>query len=88
MIVGEGKGLEHVLNSQETPLKQIEHSKKTAANSNERSRHPERDRWRNNNPKLRRSFCFSEIERGALDTDGVTVPGVVLQAGTAVLECF
>ncbi|XP_071282289.1 protein TALPID3 isoform X1 [Agelaius tricolor] len=41
---GEGKGLEHVLNSQETPTKQIEYSKKTALNSNERSRHAERDR--------------------------------------------
>ncbi|KAI1237498.1 hypothetical protein IHE44_0013575 [Lamprotornis superbus] len=32
---GEGKGLEHVLNSQEIPLKQMEYSKKTALSSNE-----------------------------------------------------
>ncbi|XP_068048214.1 protein TALPID3 [Anomalospiza imberbis] len=41
---GEGKGLEHILNSQEAPLKQVEYSKKTALNSNERSWHSERHR--------------------------------------------
>ncbi|XP_037992787.1 protein TALPID3 isoform X2 [Motacilla alba alba] len=41
---GEGKGLEHVLNSQEAPLKQMEYSKKTALNSNERNWHAGRDR--------------------------------------------
>ncbi|NWZ84007.1 TALD3 protein, partial [Poecile atricapillus] len=40
----QGKCLEHVLNSQEIPLKQAEFSKKTALGSNERSWHTERDR--------------------------------------------
>ncbi|NXA88975.1 TALD3 protein, partial [Melanocharis versteri] len=40
---GEGKCLEHVLNSQEIPLKQMEYSK-TALSSNERSWHSDRDR--------------------------------------------
>ncbi|KFP58667.1 TALPID3 protein, partial [Cathartes aura] len=41
---GEGRLLEHILNSQEMPLRQIESSKKAALNSNKMSWHSERDR--------------------------------------------
>ncbi|KAM9652162.1 protein TALPID3 isoform 3-T3 [Morphnus guianensis] len=41
---GEGRLLEHILNSQEMPLTQIESSKKAALNSNKMSWHSERDR--------------------------------------------
>ncbi|KFV09680.1 TALPID3 protein, partial [Tauraco erythrolophus] len=40
---GEGKLLEHILNSQEMPLREIESSKKAALNSNKTSWHSERD---------------------------------------------
>ncbi|XP_049684659.1 protein TALPID3 isoform X9 [Accipiter gentilis] len=41
---GEGRLLEHILNSQEMPLRQIESSKKAALNTNKMSWHSERDR--------------------------------------------
>ncbi|XP_040984256.1 protein TALPID3 isoform X9 [Aquila chrysaetos chrysaetos] len=41
---GEGRLLEHILNSQEMPLRQTESSKKAALNSNKMSWHSERDR--------------------------------------------
>ncbi|NXJ96175.1 TALD3 protein, partial [Corythaixoides concolor] len=41
---GEGKLLEHILNSQEMPLREIESSKKAALNSNKMGWHSERDR--------------------------------------------
>ncbi|KFZ58468.1 TALPID3 protein, partial [Podiceps cristatus] len=41
---GEGRLLEHILNSQEKPLRQTEFSAKTTLNSNKMSRHSERDR--------------------------------------------
>ncbi|XP_075283093.1 protein TALPID3 isoform X4 [Opisthocomus hoazin] len=41
---GEGRFLEHIVNSQEMPLRQIEPSKKAALNSNKMSWHSERDR--------------------------------------------
>ncbi|KFP67907.1 TALPID3 protein, partial [Cariama cristata] len=41
---GEGRLLEHILNSQEMPLKQTEYSKKATLNSNKMSWHSERDR--------------------------------------------
>ncbi|KAM4666025.1 protein TALPID3 isoform 3-T3 [Amazona ochrocephala] len=41
---GEGRLLEHILNSQEMPRRQIEDSKKAALNSNKMSCHSERDR--------------------------------------------
>ncbi|KFR02770.1 TALPID3 protein, partial [Opisthocomus hoazin] len=41
---GEGRLLEHIVNSEEMPLRQIEPSKKAALNSNKMSWHSERDR--------------------------------------------
>ncbi|XP_063189731.1 protein TALPID3 isoform X1 [Chroicocephalus ridibundus] len=41
---GEGRFLEHILNSQEMPLRQTEFSERTTLNSNKRSWHSERDR--------------------------------------------
>ncbi|KFQ60716.1 TALPID3 protein, partial [Pelecanus crispus] len=41
---GEGRLLEHILNSQEMPLRQTEFSEKATLNSNKMSRHSERDR--------------------------------------------
>ncbi|XP_072778506.1 TALPID3 protein-like isoform X1 [Taeniopygia guttata] len=61
---GEGKGLEHILNSQETPLKQVEYSKKAALNSNERSWHSERHRHKAFPPDAISSFeSYSSIEK-------------------------
>ena len=42
--LGEGRLLEHIVNSEEMPLRQIEPSKKAALNSNKMSWHSERDR--------------------------------------------
>ncbi|NXK13075.1 TALD3 protein, partial [Herpetotheres cachinnans] len=41
---GEGRLLEHILNSQEMPTREIEYSKKAALNNNKMSWHSERDR--------------------------------------------
>ncbi|CAN8215651.1 unnamed protein product [Coccothraustes coccothraustes] len=67
---GEGKGLEHILNSQEAPLKQMEYSKKTALNINERSRRAERDRHKGLPAGLIPSFeSYSSIEKTVQKTD-------------------
>ncbi|XP_072778963.1 TALPID3 protein-like [Taeniopygia guttata] len=67
---GEGKGLEHVLNSQETPLKQVEYSKKAALNSNERSWHSERHRHKALPPDAISSFeSYSSIEKTVQKAD-------------------
>ncbi|XP_072778927.1 TALPID3 protein-like [Taeniopygia guttata] len=69
---GEGKGLEHVLNSQETPLKQVEYSKKAALNSNERSWHSERHRHKALPPDAVSSFeSYSSIEKTVQKADNL-----------------
>ncbi|XP_014726882.1 PREDICTED: protein TALPID3 isoform X3 [Sturnus vulgaris] len=67
---GEGKGLEHVLNSQEIPLKQMEYSKKTTLSSNERGWPSERYRHNALPADLIPSFVsYNSIEKTVQKAD-------------------